>query len=126
MEDDDRRGRGRGGAPPRPEQQPLSTDLANIVNAATSASNPRHPADLVRPAKREHRALTCAVVLAMAMDLPACAVPCSHDAVCADNGITYYRGLIEAAAAFELLLLSAWCSVNPAKCPSLLCRVHKR
>ena len=47
-EDDDRRQRGRGGAPPRPAQQPLSTDLANIVNAATSANNPRHPADLVR------------------------------------------------------------------------------
>ena len=47
-EDDGRQQRGRGGAPPRPAQQPLSTDLANIVNAATSASNPRHPADLVR------------------------------------------------------------------------------
>ncbi len=48
-EDDGRQQRGRGGAPPRPAQQPLSTDLANIVNAATSANNPRHPADLVRP-----------------------------------------------------------------------------
>ncbi len=51
-EDDARQQRGRGGAPPRPAQQPLSTDLANIVNAATSANNPRHPADLVRTRKR--------------------------------------------------------------------------
>ena len=36
---------------PRPAQQPLSTDLANIVNTATSAINPRHPSDLVCPAR---------------------------------------------------------------------------
>ena len=88
--DDDRGRRGNGGAPPRPAQQPLSTDLANIVNAATSATNPRHPADLVRAAchvATGHRFVLA--VLAVRATLLAC-LP-TDSAVCAARGRAGYH-----------------------------------